>query len=243
MKLTKRHVKFTSELRDQLAIYFNEHGYYLTDKEFVEFRYDSDTYSDYVWLYAGEDKWKKKFSTMIECARTIKYIESYWDEYKKTPLAFSEKILLYTFSGVPYEKDPVSHAQKNPTRMEIPFDNCSIEDISNKLIYSWETLLKPRLDQYSHIDKLDSVVNKTLEKIDFPVHNDGIWFYKMIIAKLAGNPMYEDIYTYISQLYKKCISDETMSTHKEYYKTRLWVVEQLYLKLRDVKPLDNTSLI
>ncbi len=100
----------------------------------------------------------------------------------------------------------------------------------------------PVLDKYSDLREIDKVVNFSLE---FTQENsgflggDGSAFRRLIIAKLVGNPLYEDIYLYhknLTENYIKSLQGEL----DDFNKSRIGALHTVYERLKDVKPLENT---
>ncbi|HEY9007907.1 MAG TPA: hypothetical protein VIM75_17325 [Ohtaekwangia sp.] len=236
---SEKYKEFASQLKTYMADRLGEDGYRLVDEVNLTYESRHSDYTDFITLYTGEDERQKRYSSMIECFRRIEILENYWETYKQTPLKI-QGLTPYTLVANAYERDKATFAQKNVTRVEIPYEAYSISQIGEGHIGYWKNRFKPWLDRFSNIMTLNSEINRTVENLKGPINNNGAWFYKMIIAKLAGSPIYEQIYnTYKSKLEKALEQEAGTETIRDY----LWVTEQLHAKLEEVKPLENPGLI
>lgn len=173
--------------------------------------------------------------------RKIALIESYWEEYKETPLKITGGISK-TF-GDDFPKNFLFSEHNRPKSIanwanwrEAAPD--MVEKICEKVKSDYYDLVLPKLMEYSNIHKLDTIANG--EDRTFSLGNSERYFRKLIIARLSGNPNYESIYEEMTGMYKKIILDEPTDG---YYQNQLWVIEQLYEKLKNVQPLENPILI
>lgn len=234
--------KFATELKSYLARYFVEHDYRLLDDMNVTFKCEQPSFTDFIVVYAGADNLKKKLSTMIHCYRRIELIERLWDEYKNSPLKI-ENSIPYTLAANMYERMSNGTISENVSRIECPFDKVVIQEIGDGHIKLWKERFKPWLDRYSNVFELNKAVNPSMELSTFPMYHGGLWFYKMIIARLSGDVILEQIYNHLVEIYEKAILNETNEKQRKGYEEELGVTHQLYQKLKNVKPLENPILI
>jgi hypothetical protein len=100
----------------------------------------------------------------------------------------------------------------------------------------------PVLDKYSDLREIDKVVNSSLELTQENsgfLGGDGSTIKRLVIAKLVGNPLFNEIYFYHKKLsddYLKSLSQEP----NNFIKNRIDALHTVYERLKDVKPLENT---
>lgn len=237
--MTKRLENFTADLKTYLASYFEKAGFALHN-EHITFQHRTESYTDYIVLYAGEDTHRKSFSTMITAYRRVEVIEQYWEEYKVDPLGITQSIP-YTFAANMNEKDPRTNQQVNVSRQVLPMEGYSIAEICDKHIAFWEDRFKPWFDRYTDIATLNKEVNATVEATNFPLHNFGTWFYKMIIARLAGDAKLDAITAHLTGIYQRGLEEEKNELDRAFCQHRLQVTEALYQKLKNTQPLPGLS--
>lgn len=128
------------------------------------------------------------------------------------------------------------------TDTELSADNYNYEDLKER-IQNLVSMVKQELDSMCDIRIMDRLANEKLN--DSYIHprniGSGIYYHKMIIAKLAGNKMYEEIYKYFNYILEEDIKKQTRYSEKN--KVHLIIVKQLYEDLKSVKPLENPGLI
>lgn len=106
--------------------------------------------------------------------------------------------------------------------------------------WQYENLLMPILEKSRDVRWLDEKINS--EPIKFKDFGEIIpiaystEFHKLIIAKLAGNPNYDQIYQLI-----RCTLIE-WAAEEEYGKRMLSAFDKVYEDLKEVKPLENPIL-
>jgi hypothetical protein len=232
--------KYIKQIKSQLydwiiSIDFTKQGdiFYLFSKEMIK-------YKDHIGI-SVEVHDNKLVSYIQIFTRRIELVEDFWQEYSEKPLNITGGIPK-TFGGS-FPKDFLYNEKNQPK----PIANWAnwredkgdiVERICEKVKSDYYTLVLPKLDEYSNIHKLDAIANG--EDRTFSLGNSERYFRKLIISRLAGNPKYEEIYEGMTEMYKKIIVDEPTD---EYYQNMLWVIEQLYEKLKNVQPLENPILI
>jgi hypothetical protein len=103
-----------------------------------------------------------------------------------------------------------------------------------------ETNISPALTLYDNIRVLDAKVNASLTSMGNIAASGYNGHYKMVIAKLAGNPIYDELYKFIVERFEKAIKDRPDG---EKYRGYLEVTHKMNEKLRDVSPLKDGMLI
>jgi hypothetical protein len=229
--------KIQSNIKDWLVSV----GHNFEGKEFGDFVKETDKYIDTIFVSVEGTKSSGMILGNISTfSRKIKLIENFWEEYKKIPLKISGGIPC-TFSGnlmgdflFDERGRPKSIANWANWREAEPD---MVERICEKVKTDYYTLVLPKLDEYSNIHKLDAIANG--EDRTFSLGNEVI-FRRLIISKLAGNSKYEQSYEELLHRFKNGI---IQYPENEKYKNYLFVIEQLYEKLKNVQPLENPILI
>lgn len=117
-----------------------------------------------------------------------------------------------------------------------------IEKFKNTFIYEYENIICPFLKQTENIHWMDEVLNADPMDFDEPCKyfpDTGLIFKKLIVAKLANNSKYEDMYKTYSNLYENFLKENNDEESKNQYQ----VLQIVYDRLKDVKPLDNPILV
>jgi hypothetical protein len=103
----------------------------------------------------------------------------------------------------------------------------------------------PCLNKFNDLKHIDKIFNSSLdpsqELFDYTINHDGFIFKRMVVAKLVGNPRYEEICNHIKSRFP-AVLETAKQPGKEYYANYPIVFDTVYERLKDVKPLDNTEL-
>jgi hypothetical protein len=232
--------KYINQIKTNLHNWFYSIGYNKVSSEFIGFDRETEKYYEKISV-SVEINNDMLLGAIPSFSRKIKLINNFWEEYKAYPLKTSGGIP-YTFSG-----DLIANFLFDEKNRPKPIANWAnwreaepnmIEKICEKVKEDYYGLILPKLDEYSNIYKLDVIANG--EDRTFSNTNTEQYFIKLVVAKLAGNPKYEEIYQEMNDMYKKIILDEPTD---DYYKNNLWVIKKIYEKLKDVQPLENPILI
>ncbi|MDF1550047.1 MAG: hypothetical protein P1P88_19635 [Bacteroidales bacterium] len=197
-------------------------------------------YSDILFYDCSEYINERKIVFNITAARKFKIIEDYLELYVSLLIPFNihnakiDSIINYTISL----DDEFTRANK--TVVEV--DNYNNNILKKSVLSNIELAIK-ELDALSDIRVLDKLANEKLNDSAVNPRNigSGIYYHKMIIAKLAGNKMYEEIYKYFIDVLEKDIAKQTK--YSEESKVHIKITNQLYEDLKSVKPLENPGLI
>jgi hypothetical protein len=102
----------------------------------------------------------------------------------------------------------------------------------------------PALALYDNVRVLDAKVNSSLESFMTigPIAGRGYFVhYKMVIGRLAGNPIYDEIFRFIKERFENAVRDEPDGEKK--YRGYLEVTLKLNDKLQKVSPLKDGMLV
>lgn len=206
----------------------------------LAFRNEKEFHSDIYIYHSDEIKNEKKVIFNITASRKFAIIENFLIKYLDLLIPFNihnAKInskINYTVSlGDEFIRANITH---------LIAENYNFNILNEKVLKNIE-LARNELDALSDIRVLDILANEKLN--DSAVHprniGSGIYYHKMIIAKLTGNKMYEEIYKYFNYILEEDIKKQTRYSEKN--KVHLIIVKQLYEDLKSVKPLENPGLI
>jgi len=113
--------------------------------------------------------------------------------------------------------------------------NNNVVRLLNDIIAYLTNRVFPTLKMFDDIRVLDAEINKDL---DYSHHLmvQFIYFQKLVISRLAGNPIFDELYQHIVKRHRTLI--EKYPEEKKYRKSLIFT-EKLYQKLSKIEPLDN----
>jgi len=213
---------------------------YLQDRFFVR---ETGNIPDYIVNYTKEEggnknlvmfdlqvnKERTRISLTISTRKRYDLIESFLtdEDLKKMQDARSER---YTLHLASLYLDGAMFIEEN-TLVEV-------DAFVKRLISFLEEKVLPTLQEYDDVRKMDLVVNEQLEGVKL-IWATNYWYYKMIIAKLAGNPMYEELARMVLLRFKNGMEKyPQVQKYKDYF----LIAEKLYEKLKKIEPLKNPVL-
>lgn len=203
----------------------------------------SPLWVDVVIANLSKEKRNKQIIVAFVFSRKIELIEKYLDPYLD---------LLIPFNKLNSEKDgQISYTFTLPIdiirqhSITVSSENYNFEVFQEKAILSIQAF-EVELNRISDIYVLNEMANQQIDfqtTLVYPRNRgaSGIYYHKMIIAKLAGNPMYEEIYKYFTAILEESIAKQ--SRYMEKNKVHLHIVKKLYEDLKDVQPLENPILV
>ena len=222
MKLAE---KYLHQIETELLKWLEGLGFVNYRREFGSFMLEKDKYTDK--LVIGTSNTEVEVFVGIQLySRRIHLIESYLEDCFD-PLARSTKEIRDTFrSGIP----------KSHTANVLDPNTDIVAGIVDRIKSDYYQYVLPRLDEYSNINKLDAIANA--DDKAFSLGNE-FHFRKLVIAKLAGNKMYEEIYAELCKMYEQLILSEP---HDDYYRTALSVIQKIHDRMKNVQSLVNPKL-
>ena len=187
--------KYTEQIKSYFANWFLSIGFNLGSKEFGCFTKESEHYLETIFISVEVTKNGEMILGAISTfSRKIKLIESFWEEYKETPLKITGGIPK-TFGG-DLPRDFLFDERNQPKKIDNwlnlqEAEPHMVERVCKKVKSDYYSFVLPKLDEYSNIHKLDALANG--EDKTFSLGNESD-FRKLIITKLAGNLSHESIY-------------------------------------------------
>ncbi|MEJ0034066.1 MAG: hypothetical protein WDO15_28710 [Bacteroidota bacterium] len=116
--------------------------------------------------------------------------------------------------------------------------NDNFEALTSLFISFIETRIFRALSLYDDVRVLDAKVNESLTSIG-NIGFNFYWYYKMIIARLAGNPVYDELFKSIKERFENAIQRKP---DEKKYRDILEVTLKLNDKLQKVAPLKDGRL-
>ncbi|MDV7187915.1 hypothetical protein R3X25_11540 [Lutibacter sp. TH_r2] len=187
---------------------------------------NSNNYSDTVFINIGNNISKKLFRVHIGIVRRIHIIEKLWED-----LETREKQNSTFGTGI------------NQTMTTIEIDsneNDSVKKSFNFIVDNLENQLTEKLDYYSDINILDSIFNSTYDNLNvYPATIHGIWYKKLIIAKLADNPDFNLIFNYLNDMFIQIIKDKP---NDKKWKERFMILKEVNKRVQLLDKLNKDIL-
>ena len=198
--------------------------------------YHKDFSKNRDWIKIGVgDNERGLYGVEIFAFRRIHLINDLWQDIAKDIMSF-ENYIPDTFSLEP--KEYINDCLTYTTRMAISADEENIvERLYSFVVEKYDKVLVPELDRISNIKALNSLLNEFNYGVGFPFP----FFQRLVVAKLAGNPNYENIFQEMIQAYQKGVKEEPWRA--DYYMRGLQATKMLYERLRSVEALQNPVLV
>lgn len=229
------------ELRDYLANHLKQQNFQVSPGFPILFYKTEALYRDFVLVFTGVDEKKNTLGAMVDGGRRFELIESQWREFKSEV----PKLRLDDWKDCTILADSheiVGSGSRNATHLVLPIKPGVTIQMGDHLIEQWENRLKPSLDLWSDIVSLNNEINSTVENMNSRLNNNiPVWFHKLIIARLAGDSKFDEIHALITARLSAAI--EQGNENASQYLILRTVIDRLYAKLQNVKPLENPSLI
>jgi hypothetical protein len=194
----------------------------------------------------------------------ITLIENYWDDFAVELGIFQptlEHIFItenlrklegpetFIFGSPHYLKEGVHYKNIEERKNKFSYFTLSTEgfrQIEEKYRWIYHDLFLPKLKETLDIKFLDSTINDKVKYLggssdDYFLALGGMQFRRMALAKLSGNPLYEDICDWNREVCKKieAIPYENQNAFQKNFKK---VFETVYERLKSVEPLKNSKL-
>ena len=223
----------TSRLSKEVTPYLKELGYVETiPMGFTKEPFNSDVSFNILPEMS-------RFGILVSAGRSYRTIEDFWEPYQHMLQGMKQPYPLtvgFVKGTIDYDFTKVYPPRYSPERYVIKEDtdiNLYVESFRK----DFEELFIPYLKQTEDIRWLDKGLNtnplefKNLPKV-FPAI--GNMFRKIIVARLAGNPSYEEICTLIRGF--------ILQYDDDYMKNSLIVFDKVYERLKTVEALSNPFL-
>ena len=223
----------TSRLSKQLTPYLSELGY----TETIPRRFTKEPFSSYISFNILPQM--NRFGILASAGRSYRTIEDFWEPYQHMLQGLQQPYPL----TVGFFKDTIDYdftkgypPRYSPER-DIIKEEMDISLYAESFKMDFEELFIPYLKQTEDIRWLDKGLNKNPLAFEnqpkvFPMI--GNMFRKIIVARLAGNPSYEEICTLIRGF--------ILQYDDDYMKNSLIVFDKVYERLKTVEALSNPFL-
>ncbi|HLO56845.1 MAG TPA: hypothetical protein VK169_21290 [Saprospiraceae bacterium] len=206
-----------------------------------------------------------EFSCSLNAEIRITVLENIWDDFSVELNLFqpvhsggyiSEKLvqldgpITYIFGPSNFLKEGIHYVNfedKNKNFFNFPISEIGFNQVKEKYTRIYHDLFLPKLKETLDIKFLDSTVNDKIEYLggssdDYFLALHGMLFRRMILAKLNGNPLYEDICEWNRGICAKLdlIPEENRNVFQKNFRK---VFEIVYERLKNVKPMEDTQLV
>lgn len=246
-------MKYTRESLTELI--HSEISKHLEKEHFIRIERDGDVFYkrhfDWGWDYCSLNRvlfLETHIEFGINISRRYNFIEEIWQEFASLlniNYVDSNYDLMNTIivnHGNSAEEIKQKAYFDGSLRFEI--SEQGLTEVPEAIEFVMEKIFK-KLNELKNIKKLDELENNMLEPpvAENPIFwvDGGFMFKRMILAKLNGNKLYEDI----CNLYKNRLMKATelaKTPGKEYFLNYPIVFEKIYERLKNVGPLKNLIL-
>lgn len=219
-------------------------GFQKSEKTLTSFHKESSTNIDFLVLgnYGKTLGNLDYYKFFIVGGRKLKLVEDYWEDFRINPLAKDNPINWKNIQQSTFWISPIDKWGECATIIEFSPEtesNALIEKTCSHILNQYLKVIAPRLTKYSDINLLDNIENNNgvKDELHTPMisQGNGYWFRKLIIARLAGNENYFEIYETIRKKFEKSMKKELSKSNKN----QLWVLNKLNERLQNIKPLEN----
>ena len=206
-----------------------------------------------------------EFSCALNAQVRIIQIEKFWDDFAIELNLFqpvhsngfiSQKLfqldgpITYIFGPQNFIKEGIhfeNFEDRNKKFFNFPISEIGFNQIMEKNTWIYHDLFLPKLKETLDIKFLDSTINDKVEYFggssdDYFLALHGLLFRRMILAKLSGNPLYEDICEWNRGICAKLdlIAEENRNAFQKNFRK---VFEIVYERLRHVRPMEEIKLV
>ncbi len=206
-----------------------------------------------------------EFSCSLIAEIRITVLENIWDDFAIELDLFqpvhsggyiSERLLqldgpiTYIFGPSHFLKEGihfVNFEDRNKKFFNFPISETGFNQVKEKYTWIYHELFLPKLKETLDIKFLDSTINDKVEMIDgtdsdFFLNVHGLIFRRIILAKLSGNPLYNDICDYHRSKMPAIVEMAETYNMPQLKKFPL-VLDTVIERLKNVKPLKDLRLI
>lgn len=248
-------MRLTAEMGNQLFLEllqeaFIDTGFTIDDEELIRKKrsgMEKIGYERVFGSFSGDKFW---FSSQV--SKCIDPIDEFWMEFipemqmargitsppgvKFPTMIFNSKLIRdYTF-------DPLKKGAwiRINDYYECPPTKEGVHKMVGTFAHNIKSFVIPLFDAYNDIELLDACINETTEHFFEIIHlfsGVGLFYKKIIIAKLAGNKDYE----LLCDAYRKKMLEHS-DIHERVLNIEYSIFERIYKKLESISPLKDTIL-
>lgn len=235
------------------------------DKSNMTFQYEKWGNIGFYLGNAGYIGYSNEIDIALNANVRITMVENIWDDFALELNLFNYNTDDFYYSEINKKLDgPLTYIFGTPHFLIKGIDYESFDDRKKKFHlfsyddegfkllkekYTWiyHDLFLPKLKETLDIKFLDSTINDKIEYLggssdDYFLALHGLLFRRMILAKLSGNPLYEDICEWNRGICAKLdlIPEENRNAFQKNFRK---VFEIVYERLKNVKPMEDTQLV
>jgi len=239
--MLKDEIKQVKSLEKEIAPFLSAKGF--KEKEPV-LNYNADLGPDVkADLSINIKGWEGDYSFQTIYTITFNQVEKYWVKYKADLNEADQPrhpTLAFIISDIDPQQDTGYHDMFGKSRYKASTDK-DVQEFAGLFKKQYNELVEPLIKQAADIRWMNEKLNSN--PMDFkqvaPFHKQHLILRKLIIAKLAGDKKYEDIYTQFRDLCARHIA----ATNDELSKKILMVIDKVHEDLKKVEPLQNPVLL
>lgn len=170
-----------------------------------------------------------------------------YDSYKKESLFNLDGPKTYTISQKDYYPTISQNKFFRGSLLSFDISETGFQSIKDEYTWIYHDLFLPKLKETLDIKFLDSTINDKVEMkegtdSDFFLNVHGIIFRRIILAKLSGNPLYNDICEYHRNKMPEIV--EMAETYNmPHLKKYPLVLDTVIERLKNINPLEDTRLV
>ncbi|MDR1200031.1 MAG: hypothetical protein LBL58_00170 [Tannerellaceae bacterium] len=219
------------KIQKKFLKYFKSLGY--TNENNIKFILSNNLFVDRITFNISYKQYG--FNVVYSTTRRYQLIENIWqDLIDSFNLNLGKNVTIFiNRSKLDFDQGVLLHNNDIDNEL-INYNNHFINEFETKII----SILKKTED----IKWMDQVLNTDPLDFETPCKYftpDDLIFKKIIVARLANNPMFEEIYMTIKKMYE----DYLKNNSNEKYSNELNVLNILFERLKTIEPLKNPKLI
>ncbi len=221
--------------------FFKQYGFIKDKTDNVLYRYNHDFY-EIIQSYGSQVDGMGFFYKTEGLSKRIKVIEDIWEDLK-IKVGIEDRKNYKSIDVSIYQFYPDLEQHPNYSKIRKGFRAAITEDGIDEYI----SILKPIFENYlfptsqklNDIREIDKLVNPS---VDSPYRGDV--YRRIIIAKLANNPLYNEIVEYYRSNYKKGLENGQNFTleDSEKFSAQMSVFEEIVSRLKNTAPMENPIL-
>lgn len=210
------------------------------------FRFVTDGRIDFI-TYTGVKTYQQFFYTMPSVSRYIKTVEDFWiDLANKINIQVNPYFQTLNFSPLIIKPEIIK--EEDYDRVYYGYKAIAneegVDNFMELAIDLMDNYLFPATQKYLDLREIDKFVNAEIkygEYVQGFLGTTGTEFKRLIIAKLVGNPIYNNLVDFFRSSYD-WHNEKGKEKGSEYLGNYPEVFETLFERLKNVKPLANPIL-
>lgn len=213
-------------------------------KERAPLYYEADLFPEvHAAISIGIRKREGVYNFQIIYTITYNQIEKYWVNYKadlNEPDQPRQPTLAFVISEIDPQLETGYDSMYGGSWYKVPTDK-DVQEFATIFKNQYTNVIEPFIKQAADVRWMNNKINYNpidLKQVS-PFHKQNLIFKKLIIAKLAGDTKYEDIYMQLREFLNRIL----VATNNELTQKGLMVLNKIHEDLKNIEPLQNPVLI